>query len=476
MQTHPLTTPFGRRAATLGQIAAQLATRVAIEQASAPGSNAPSAVNKWQLFRTLTEIRGRLGVSDRSLSVLNALLSFHPETALVLPKPRDEPDGEGAYGPCDLVVFPSNRQLSLRAHGMAEKTLRNHLAALVMAGLIVRRDSPNGKRYARRSGGEGDRPTDAFGFDLTPLVARAVEFEAMADEARRDRQRQHLQRERISLFRRDAAKLIALGLEQEEEGPWEALRQRYMRLLTPLRRLREPGEIESLEADLAALREEAANALEEHLNVTDNTGNDGCNSRHQSISKTEPVRNLEPAAKKAGAGDPERSIPREEFETKTLDGRASEDFQKVEALPLGLVMEACPDVADYADGGRIASWKAFFDAAATIRPMIGISPDAWQAARKTLGQVEAHVAVAAILQRSIHSSEAVIVREEGGGELVTVNGSPAIQSPGGYLRSLVEQAELGKFSVGPLLMALIGQRLKTRRAGGLGKGSKPRDD
>ncbi len=122
-----------------------------------------------------------------------------------------------------------------------------HLAALVMAGLIVRRDSPNGKRYARRSGGEGDRPTDAFGFDLTPLVARAVEFEAMADEARRDRQRQHLQRERISLFRRDAAKLIALGLEQEEEGPWEALRQRYMRLLTPLRtaararRDREPG-------------------------------------------------------------------------------------------------------------------------------------------------------------------------------------------------------------------------------------------
>ncbi len=102
--------------------------------------------------------------------------------------------------------------------------------------------------------------------------------------------------------------------------------------------------------------------------------------------------------------------------------------------------------------------------------MIGISPDAWQAARKTLGQVEAHVAVAAILQRSIHSSEAVIVREEGGGELVTVNGSPAIQSPGGYLRSLVEQAELGKFSVGPLLMALIGQRLKTRRAGGLGRG------
>ncbi len=142
------------------------------------------------------------------------------------------------------------------------------------------------------------------------------------------------------------------------------------------------------------------------------------------------------------------------------------DPLKAEALPLGLVLEACPDVVDYADGGHIASWRAFLDAAATIRPMIGISPDAWRSALDALGSVGAHVAVAAILQRSIHSSEAVTARQEGGGESVTVNGSPAIRSPGGYLRSLVEQAKGGAFSVGPLLMALIGQRLKARRAGG----------
>ncbi len=99
MQTHSLTTPFGRRAATLGQIAAQVATRAAVERAAAPGSNAPAAVNKWQLFRTLTEIRERLGVSDRSLAVLNALLSFHPETALVLPKPTTCRTGRGPTAP-----------------------------------------------------------------------------------------------------------------------------------------------------------------------------------------------------------------------------------------------------------------------------------------------------------------------------------------------------------------------------------------
>jgi replication initiation protein RepC len=466
MQTHPLTTPFGRRPASLGQVAAQIAVRDAVRDAGAPGSNAPSAVNKWQLFRTLTEIRGRLGLSDRSLALLNALLSFHSETALVLPGP-DEAAGEGAYGPCGLVVFPSNRQLSLRAHGMAEKTLRNHLAALVSAGLIARRDSPNGKRYARKADGEGDRPADAFGFDLTPLVARAAAFEAMAEEERRDRRRLHLLKERISLFRRDAAKLIALGLEQDAAGPWEALRRRYMALLTPVRRLREPSDLAALEAALAALRDEASSALENLMIVARDTGIDGSADRHQSSSKTERHHDLEPAAEKAGDGTAAGPNPDVALETKAAAGLEQETTGADPVpLPLGLVLEACPDVTDYAEGGQVRSWRSFLDAAAVIRPMIGISPDAWRSAREALGEVGAHVAVAAILQRSIHSSEASVARGEGGGDRVTVNGSPAIQSPGGYLRSLVEEARRGTFSVGPMLMALIGQRLKARRASG----------
>jgi hypothetical protein len=46
------------------------------------------------------------------------------------------------------IVFPSNRVLAFRADKMKEPTLRRHLQKLVEAGLIIRRDSPNGKRYA----------------------------------------------------------------------------------------------------------------------------------------------------------------------------------------------------------------------------------------------------------------------------------------------------------------------------------------
>lgn len=61
-----------------------------------------------------------LGIQSNSLAVLDALLSFYPENDLR----QDVP----------LIVFPSNAQLSLRAHGMAGSTLRRHLAVLVEAG------------------------------------------------------------------------------------------------------------------------------------------------------------------------------------------------------------------------------------------------------------------------------------------------------------------------------------------------------
>ena len=155
-------------------------------------------VHKWKIFHTICTARPRLGVSERSLSVLNALLTFHPETALT--------------GEDDLIVFPSNDQLSLRAHGMPPSTLRRHLAVLVDAGLVIRRDSPNGKRYARKgSAGEIEL---AFGFDLSPLVVRSEEFESLAADIEAEARALKLVRERITLCRRDIAKMIATGIEE----------------------------------------------------------------------------------------------------------------------------------------------------------------------------------------------------------------------------------------------------------------------
>ena len=122
MQTQP-TTPFGRRPLSLAMVASQAATEAFRTKPNA----AESVVHKWRLFRALTEAKGPLGVTDRALSVLHALLSFHQETALTLPASAPKADEADSSGP-GIVVFPSNKELSIRAHGMAPATLRRHLA------------------------------------------------------------------------------------------------------------------------------------------------------------------------------------------------------------------------------------------------------------------------------------------------------------------------------------------------------------
>lgn len=459
MDTHISTTPFGRRPASLGQLKTRALVASAIDNARQPGSNVPSAVNKWHLFRTLTAIRERLGVSDRALAVLNALLSFHQETALTLPKASySDADGAGQGESCDLIVFPSNRQLQGRAHGMAETTLRGHLAALVAAGLILRRDSANGKRYARRQEAKDERFSEAFGFDLTPLVARAGEFEALHEEMARERRLIQTLKTRITLHRRDISKMIALGLDEGLVGPWEDYRQLFMGLVTPLRQLKSLAAIEQTHAALGALLADITNTLNSNINVQNTAGNAAENCWHISNSKTDHFQNLEPSSDGDGADVSTSSATVE-------PPQASQEVGIQADLPLALVLEACPDVGDYHHaGGKIASWSSFQRAAEAVRPMIGISPDAWFEACRVLTPVGAAMAVAMILQRCEYSSEARMVPgSTPGSTVMVVNGSPVIVSAGGYLRALTEKARAGEFTPGPMLMALIGQRTKAKR-------------
>src|SRR3546814_11235337 len=115
METHNIaTTPFGGRAMSLALLAGYK---------QADGIPEGKAVDKWAVYRNLCEAKAIIGVSDRSLAILHALLSFYPEAEL-----SDE---------CGLVVFPSHLQLSLRPHGMADTSRRRHLAALLRAGLTI---------------------------------------------------------------------------------------------------------------------------------------------------------------------------------------------------------------------------------------------------------------------------------------------------------------------------------------------------
>ncbi len=73
MEIDYVTTPFGRRTMSLGQLKTQ--------RQAETGTTEP-ARNKWKLFRAVCEARAELGISDRALTVLDALLSFYPDDEL----------------------------------------------------------------------------------------------------------------------------------------------------------------------------------------------------------------------------------------------------------------------------------------------------------------------------------------------------------------------------------------------------------
>jgi replication initiation protein RepC len=361
------------------------------------------AVDKWQVYRDLCEGKAVIGIGDRALAVLAGLLSFYPDDELC------EENG--------LIVFPSNRQLSLRAHGMANATLRRHLAALVQCGLILRRDSPNGKRYARK--GRGGELEDAFGFSLAPLLARAEEFQAAAEQVRAQNRALKLMRERITLQRRDIGKLIEAALEEGAPGLWESLWRRFRAVVERLPRKASVAELEPFAADLDAIRDEVDIALENFMNVENPSGNESRNEPQQSDSNPHDTLEFEPALEKAGSA----AVP--ELETKA----ARREQPKI--YPLGLVLKACPDIADYAADG-IGSWRELMATAAQVRGYLGVSPSAYEDACHIMGPENAAIVVACILQRANH-----------------------INSAGGYLRALTEKARAGRFSIGPMLMAAL---------------------
>ncbi|MHC1551089.1 plasmid replication protein RepC [Phyllobacterium sp. K27] len=416
MQTgQAITTPFGRRSLSLGMLTTQAAAKNVDSEAS---------VDKWKLFRNLCEARISLGLSDRALVVLNALLTFYPQAEL-----REE------HG---LVVFPSNVQLSLRSHGMAPATLRRHLSALVEAGLIFRKDSPNGKRYLRKT--RASEGGEAFGFSLAPLIVRSGEFEALADKAKAKRLQLKLLKERMTLLRRNIVKLIELGFEELPQLDWSAYYMRFRGVVEGVPRQAAALDLEPAIDGLECIETEILSLLENKVNSQNTSANESHFERHKHNSNTQHHFESELGIENSQRAKSELNRTNVEIAGEENLSRISVTSdhmnmqptgQDVRPIPLGLVRQACPEIEAYATNG-IATWSDLMAAAVVVRSMLGVSPSAYEEACAILGQENAAVVVACILERAAQ-----------------------ISSAGGYLRSLTHKASKGAFSVWPMLLAQL---------------------
>ncbi|GGG16635.1 replication initiation protein [Rhizobium wenxiniae] len=357
--------------------------------------------DKWKVFRDASAAMEALGIQSNSLAVLDALLSFYPENEL--------------RGDAQLIVFPSNMQLSLRAHSMPGSTLRRHLAALVEAGLIVRRDSANGKRFSRKSAaGDVDQ---AFGFDLSPLLLRSEELAMLAQDVIAARAAHRRAKEKLTICRRDTRKLITAAMEEGADGDWKLIEDTYINLVGRLPRTPTTAELTDILDEMEMLKDEILNCLESRDNSVNHSTNDAQFERHIQNSETDSIIEFEPSSEK------EQGAKLRVSETSR---------EPLKSFPLSLVLKACPQVSDYAPGGTVSSWRELMSAAVVIRSMLGVSASAYQDACEVIGPENAAVVMGCILERA-----------------------NMINSAGAYLRDLTRRAERAEFSIGPMVMAAL---------------------
>ena len=355
-----------------------------------------TAPTKWELLTALTDAAEDFDLSHRTLNVLRALITFLPGTEI----PQDS---------CAATVFPANRTLSARLNGMPESTLRRHLSRLVALGIVSRHDSPNRKRYACKT---GQGIALAFGFDLSPLARHAAHVLTAAQHAAERRQQLRLLRDKVARLRQDL-------LEHAEDNPPLPLLEEARLVLR-----RKPEE-----QALTRLRNALSAELRKHAPVETSTipvfasrqlsATDSQNERHiqdsdKPVSDSE-LASCQPIAKPAGG------IP--------LPPCENAEKHKDPSLPE--VLDACSELRSFFPD-PIRNWPAMVETANRVALMLNIDQPVMQEAARKMGVRQAALAVICILERNA-----------------------SIRRPGAYLRRLAQKADAGKFSILPMLNALM---------------------
>lgn len=364
-------------------------------------------VNRWVIYKQLCVAKSALDLNDRCLAVLSSLLSFLPDDDM------NEKTG--------LVVFPSNRQLSLRAHGMPESTLRRHLASLVEAGIIARKDSPTRKRYAHKDR-EGSVEL-AFGFSFTPLLDRASEIAGIADKILAAQKALKRLRDEVSVMRREIASAFSENADASGdliEG-LKGLFVRFRGVVDAIPRRASLDELTIIKVNLTAIYDELTIALKTKEIIPEMSGSVAQSERQHNESLPESLFESQNGKKiDLKASSSEATVP------ESLDENS---IRVLPSISLDQVLRTCPDIREYAAHG-VSTWRELHHASQIVSGFLGISKSAYREALSFMGAEAASTAIAWILQK-----------------LATIS------SPGGYLRSLTQKARAGRFSISQLLFS-----------------------
>ncbi|AMB48226.1 replication protein C (plasmid) [Methylobacterium sp. AMS5] len=307
-----------------------------------------------------------------------------------------------------LLVWPSNDRLCEKT-GLSERALRYALRDLVALELIAPKDSANGKRYAIRA--PDGTVVDAYGFDLTPLVARAGEWAERLRLLTAEVERRRRSFDLLTVCRRAVAEALhGLATHHPEISISDLVAAREALEKSSPKRSR-ASEDPSLVIDgWSELREMA----EERFYQA------GCAGNSCGHIETDNEPPSDPCSKVSSRGDAGGTV-----------------------LHPGLVAAACPVAGEF--GFEILTEPDLIDAGRSMRGSIGAHPSAWSEACEALGPL--HAAALVVMVAQLHDDEASGRRKS------------EIRNPGGYFRHLVRLCAEGRYSVAAELMTMRRRRM-----------------
>ena len=385
------------------------------------------AVPKSTAFVAIKRVGAHIGLKAGDLLLLDTLGAF-----------TQAQDWEEGRRP---IVWASNAYL-MEQTGFSLSALKRHARRLAEAGVISFKDSPNGKRWGRRD--DAGIIIEAYGFDLSPLSARAEEFEQLHIEIQAERALCQRLKRQITVSRRMIRARIEAALSGALKGPWAQLTTLFEDLLARLPRRHTASEtLEVLMDWFRELQERVEAAYLKAVRadeVVENTREtiEQVSEKTQEMNPREVISDphiltttkLDPVTrnsseKEEAAGVAPNAPPEEQVDRELEDWVAEVRKKRGAALDLPTVMQACPEFASWARnvGGYLKDWGDLHRVAGQLRPMIGVSEHAWNLAQDRLGPQIATAAL--VLTFDKHAK----------GE---------VASPGGYLRGMIEKAGAGE--------------------------------
>jgi replication initiation protein RepC len=385
------------------------------------------AVPKSRAFVAMKRVGAYIGLKAGDMLLIDTLGAF-----------TQAQDWEEGQRP---IVWASNAYL-MEQTGFSLSALKRHARRLAEIGVISFKDSPNGKRWGHRD--PDGCIIEAYGFDLSPLSARVEEFEQLQAELQAERELCQRLKRQITVARRMVRARIEAALSGALIGPWEQLSglledlldrlprrktasEALSRLLAWFRELQERVEATYLKAVRA---EEVAENTAEYVGqvcekIQEMNPREVISEPHILITnQLDPV--ICNSSEKEEAADVVPNAPPEKRVDRELEDWVAETRKKRgAALDLPTVMQACPEFASWARnmGGYLKDWGDLHRVAGQLRPMIGVSENAWNHAQDQLGPQIATAAL--VLTFDKHCA----------GE---------VASPGGYLRGIVHKAGAGE--------------------------------